>query len=213
MAGYLDQYGAGDERRARKIKIAVVSVVGLAITGGILYFLFHNHSPERQVKRCFQLLAAGDYQAAYVAWGCTEAKPCTGYPMSVFLRDWGPPLNVTGFAILDGESCGNSVIVDVDAGAAGDRKLWVNRGTLEISFPFAPQRMTSYTSSCSRRRSSTSPAMTSGLFCSCWAAVRVLLASSVDKVSSEVRPRLSPASSAPSTLTSNQLSIERETNW
>ena len=30
MAGYLDQYGAGDERRARKIKIAVVSVVVVA---------------------------------------------------------------------------------------------------------------------------------------------------------------------------------------
>jgi hypothetical protein len=42
---------------------------------------------------------------------------------------------VTGFAILDGESCDNSVIVDVDAGPAGDKKLWVDRDTLGLSFP------------------------------------------------------------------------------
>jgi hypothetical protein len=45
------------------------------------------------------------------------------------------------------------------------------------------------------------------------AAARVLLARSLASVSSVERPRLRPASSAPSTLTSNQLSIERETNW
>ena len=45
------------------------------------------------------------------------------------------------------------------------------------------------------------------------AAARVLLARSLDKVSSVARPRLRPASSAPSTFTSNQLSMERDTNW
>jgi len=38
--------------------------------------------------------------------------------------------NVRNFSILDAESCGNNVIVDADLGAAGDRKLWVNRNTL-----------------------------------------------------------------------------------
>jgi hypothetical protein len=44
-------------------------------------------------------------------------------------------VDVKGFAVLDGETCGNSVIVDVDAGPAGDRKLWVNRETLDLGFP------------------------------------------------------------------------------
>jgi hypothetical protein len=42
------------------------------------------------------------------------------------------------------------------------------------------------------------------------AAVRVLLESSLLSVSSVVRPRLSPATSAPSTLTSNQLDRARD---
>ena len=46
-----------------------------------------------------------------------------------------------------------------------------------------------------------------------YAASRVLVASSATIESIVPRPRFRPASSAPSTLTSNQLSIERETNW
>ena len=134
MAGFLDHYGAGDEQRARKIKIAVVSVVVLAAASGLMYFFFHNYSEERQATRFFQLLQLHNYQEAYAMWGCTAAHPCDGYPLSSFMQDWGSA-DVKGFAVLDGESCGNSVIVDVDAGAAGDKKLWVARGTLEIGFP------------------------------------------------------------------------------
>ena len=43
--------------------------------------------------------------------------------------------------------------------------------------------------------------------------MRVLLLNSSLRVSSVVRPRLRPALSADSTRTSNQLSIERDTNW
>jgi hypothetical protein len=135
MAGYLDQYGAGDEQRARRIKIAVLSVVTLAVLSGLLYFVFHNYSQERQAKKFFELLEAHDYKAAYALWGCTDAHPCSGYPMKSFMEDWGPPMNVTTFSILDGESCGNSVIVDVDAGSAGDKKLWVSRNNLSLGFP------------------------------------------------------------------------------
>jgi hypothetical protein len=135
MAGYLDHYGAGDELRARNIKITVLSILAVAASSGILYFVFHNYSQERQVERFFRMLANQDYRGAYAAWGCTDARPCTGYPFNAFMRDWGPPVSVAGFAVLDGESCGNSVIVDVAAGPAGDRKVWVNRDTLELSFP------------------------------------------------------------------------------
>ena len=57
------------------------------------------------------------------------------------------------------------------------------------------------------------PAAASGTCASCTLAVRVLAAMSAAMVSRVTRPRLTPALRAPSTLTSNQLSMERETNW
>ena len=135
MAGFLDNYGAGDERRARNIKIAVVSVAVLAVLSGLLYFFFHNYPQEQQARRFFRLLQAHDYPQAYGLWVASDSDR-RGYPMSAFLQDWGPPsMEVRNFSILDAESCGNSVIVDVDLGPAGDKKLWVNRQTLELGFP------------------------------------------------------------------------------
>ena len=136
MSDFLEQYGAGDERRARIVKRLVVAVTGLLVITGILYYSFHTYLQERQVKRFFDLLAVHDYKQAYALWGCTDASPCRDYPMRSFLEDWGPQaLSVTHFEVLDGESCGSGVIVDTDAGAAGDKKLWVERRDLIIGFP------------------------------------------------------------------------------
>jgi len=84
---------------------------------------------------------------------------------------------------------------------------------LATATPALFQRMTSVAPSCSRMRSSTRPAAASGTWASCWLAERVLLAMSLAIVSSVTLARFTPALSAPSTLTSNQLSIERDTNW
>ena len=43
MAGYLDQYGAGDERRIRTIKTIAIAVAALILIGGPLLFIFHNY--------------------------------------------------------------------------------------------------------------------------------------------------------------------------
>ena len=135
MSGFLDTYGAGDERRARNIKLIVVSAVVLAILGGIFYFLFRNYPEEQQAKRFFRLLAAQNYQAAYNMWATTDSDR-RDYPMAAFMRDWGPPAtNVRDFDILDAESCGNVVIVDTDLGSAGDKKVWISRKNLALSFP------------------------------------------------------------------------------
>jgi hypothetical protein len=84
---------------------------------------------------------------------------------------------------------------------------------LATSCPEPVQRITSLASSWSRMRSSTRPALVSGTCASCALAPRVLAARSSVSESSVARPRFRPASSAPSTLTSNQLSMERATNW
>lgn len=134
MSGYLDEYGAGDERRARIIKMIVVSVIVVAILYGLGYFFFRNYRQEQQAKRFFQLLQAHNYQAAYEMWVSSDSER-NGYPMSAFLQDWGPKaMDVHNFSIMDAESCGNSVIVDTDLGPAGDKKVWINRQTLELGF-------------------------------------------------------------------------------
>jgi hypothetical protein len=135
MADFLEQYGAGDERRGKIIKRVVISLASLLVVAGLLFYGFHTYLQERQVKRFFQLLATHDYKAAYALWGCTDANPCRDYPMTSFLQDWGPPgVSVSRFEVLNGDSCGSGVIVDVDAGTAGDKKLWVERDSLVIGF-------------------------------------------------------------------------------
>lgn len=138
MAGYLDQYGKGDERREKITKRIVVAAIVVLLAVGLSYAFFHNYPEEHQAKRFFDLLAKHDYQGAYTLWGCTTpgAKACQDYPFSDFIKDWGPeasPVNTVD--VLDGESCGSGVIVDVDTGRAGDKKLWVERNTRFLSFP------------------------------------------------------------------------------
>ena len=138
MGDFLEQYGAGDERRGKIIKRVAVSLAALLVVTGLLFYFFHTFRQERAAKRFFELLAAHDYKQAYTLWGCadTDANPCrASYPMNAFLQDWGPPVVSVGrFEVLDGESCGSGVIVDVDAGAAGHKKLWVERDSLVIGF-------------------------------------------------------------------------------
>jgi len=99
MASYLEQYGAGEERRERRakiIKILVISLVALAVIGGGLYFNFHNYREERQVKQFLSKLEARDYKGAYALFGCTDEKPCRYYPFDKFMEDWGPKSGHTG---------------------------------------------------------------------------------------------------------------------
>src|SRR5687768_2253290 len=115
MPGYLDQYGAGVERRVKIIKTVVVSMLAAVIVSGVLYFVLHNYRQEQQVKRFMTHLAAREYDAAYALWVRTEADR-KGYPMEAFLRDWGPQsphADVSGYRIAKSRSCGSGVILTV----------------------------------------------------------------------------------------------------
>src|ERR1700676_160887 len=89
MAGFLDQYGAADERRGKIIKAVVISAVTLAVAAGLLYFFFHNYRQEQQVKTFFDLLEHQKYQEAYSLWVRTDSDR-RGYPFESFMQDWGP---------------------------------------------------------------------------------------------------------------------------
>jgi hypothetical protein len=138
MAGYLDQYGAGEERRGKIIKTVVISVLLLVVVGGSLVFVFHNYREERQVKEFLSHLGAHDYKAAYALFGCTDAKPCRYYPFDKFMEDWGPNSGRRGFEgarITRSRSCGSGVLLTVDYGKNQQEKLWVERQDMSIGFP------------------------------------------------------------------------------
>ena len=137
MAGYLDQYGAGEERRNRIIIRSIVTVVVLAVVAGLGWYLFLNHRQESAVKSFVAALKRGDTHAAYRIWGCTSARPCPDYTYDKFLKDWGPgpegpDPNV--LALTDSEACNNSVMLTVRVNSARTEQLWMDRTSDMISF-------------------------------------------------------------------------------
>jgi hypothetical protein len=135
MAGYLDHYGEGEERREKIFKYAVLTLAAVLILGGGLSFWFWNYPQERQANRFFELLAAKDYNGAYALWGCTDANPCPDYPLARFMEDWGPgPRDPKTFRVLRSRSCGSGVILTVDTGVPEQEKLWIQREDLTMGF-------------------------------------------------------------------------------
>jgi len=136
MPGYLDQYGVGDERRIKIIKVTVFSAIAVLIAGAVLFFIFHNYRQEQQAKKFVESLAAREYDRAYAYWVRTE-QDRQGYPMSSFLQDWGPASqhsDVSGFRIVKSRSCGSGVILTVRFDKGTEEKLWVQRDELTLGF-------------------------------------------------------------------------------
>lgn len=134
--GYLDGYGEGVERRNRIIKILLLTLLGLLILGGILWFRFRNFREDQAVDRFFEALRNRDYQAAYIYWGCSVTKPCRDYSYEKFMEDWGPQsrhADVGAMKIADSKSCSGGVIKFVKF-PADQVELWVDRTTKTIGF-------------------------------------------------------------------------------
>jgi len=142
MAGYLDHYGAGEEKRENILKWLLLSALFLAIFGPLSYYLFKNHSQEGEVRKFLSLLRANDQKTAYASWGCTEARPCPNYPYTKFLEDWGPNANVAAARISDSESCNAGVIITVDK-PEKQEMLWVEKNSPALGFspfPYCPNK-------------------------------------------------------------------------
>ena len=137
MAGYLDNYGAGVDRRIRIFKTLAIALVSVIVIGAVLMFVFHNYREEQQVKQFLAALAAKDYKSAYQMFGCTDAKPCTAYAFEKFMEDFGPAAghDPAQGRITKSRTCGTGVILTVDYGQKREEKLWVERKNMSISFP------------------------------------------------------------------------------
>ena len=133
MAGYLAQYGVADLRREKITRIVVISLVSAAILAGVLTFVFHNYPEEQRTRHFFSLLQQKNYKDAYQMF-----NPGPGYPMTSFLRDWGPDTGaVDNFHIVKSRSCGNGVLLTVRYGNDREQVLWVERSDLSLGFaPF-----------------------------------------------------------------------------
>jgi len=152
MAGYLANYGAGEEQREKRTRrLVIIGVIGGGILG--LYLLtFHtpilerylrfvqiikNHSAERRVQAFLELLGKQDYKGAYALWGCTDAKPCRDYSFKNFMEDWGPKSSQASaelFHTTRSRSCGSGVILTVDSNNNREERLWVEKEDLTIGF-------------------------------------------------------------------------------
>ena len=152
MSGYLANYGAGEERREKRIHRLLLIGAIVAAVGGLYLLTFDtpileryirvvqklkNHKEEGRVQTFLNLLAKRDYKAAYALWGCTDAKPCRDYPIHSFMEDWGPksaqaPQEM--FHTTRSRSCGSGVILTVDSNNKREEKLWVEKSNLIIGF-------------------------------------------------------------------------------
>jgi hypothetical protein len=140
MGSYLQQYGAGEERRNRVIKWIVLGCIGAAILAWILYLVFHNYPEKQVVRRFLNEVNAHNYQAAYHDWGCTPQHPCPNYDFRRFMEDWGPSKKVTSpWAIASVDGCKTFVTVNVQAQGSELQSLAVERNDHSLGFAPAPE--------------------------------------------------------------------------
>jgi len=135
-SNYLDNYGVADERRERRSKRILYSLLTLAVVGGALWFFFRNYREESKVREFVQFLEKQDYKSAYSLWGCTEATPCRDYNFDRFLQDWGPKSdasNIAGIKRAKVKTCDKGIIQVLQI-KGQDVNLYVDSQSLTIGF-------------------------------------------------------------------------------
>jgi hypothetical protein len=141
MGGYLENYGEGDERRIRVIKMIVFSVIGLIVLSLGAYLFLHDYSEKQTVKRFLADLNSKQYENAYRDWGCTASHPCPNYSYSRFMDDWGPAKTAatSPWKIASVDGCKMFVTVNVQADGRELQSLSVARQNNELGYAPSPE--------------------------------------------------------------------------
>jgi hypothetical protein len=146
MSSYLDQYGAGEERRNQILGWSIAGILIAAVLGLLGWYLTENHHQESVIKAFARDLRSGDFQSAYRDWGCTATQKCSGYSFDNFMQDWGSKGNGPDPAVIgltDSESCNNGVILTLRVNSKREDKLWLDRDNDRIGFapyPICPHK-------------------------------------------------------------------------
>ena len=140
MPGYLDHYGAGDEKRAALIKRVIALIVAMVVFIALPWYLFKNRAYEQHVRDFLGELRKRDYAAAYRSWGCADPKACGSYSFEQFQEDWGPKSSADPslLSIKDSQSCSSGVMLTVRANRDRQETLWVEKSSGAISFAPEP---------------------------------------------------------------------------
>lgn len=140
MGTYLQQYGAGEERRGRIVKWIILGCLAALVIAWAAYLIFHNYPEKRVADRFLADLNKHDYAAAYALWGCTAQHPCPNYDFNRFMADWGPSSKATSaWHVQSTDGCKAFVTINVKAQGAELQSLAVPRDNHEISFAPAPE--------------------------------------------------------------------------
>jgi hypothetical protein len=140
MDSYLQNYGAGEEQRNRKIKWLVISFIAVLLISWFSYLFVHNFFEVRTAKHFLAEVNAGRYQQAYHDWGCTDATPCPNYGFNRFLEDWGPNSKVTPpWKVTSVDGCTAFVTVNVGAKGSDVQSIGVERGSKTLMYAPGPE--------------------------------------------------------------------------
>ena len=154
MAGYLDQYGAGDERREKRNRWLFIAGGVALVALLVAWFLYgwdkseivrephvarlvqklRHHGQESEIRQFLDMVKNHQYEAAYRLWGASK-----DYPFNKFMEDWGPQSqrNLNSFEIVRSRSCGSGVVITVDFQKGAEESLWVQKTDQTIGFsPF-----------------------------------------------------------------------------
>lgn len=137
MSGYLDKYGAGEQKRENLLRNGILLVLGIVIFGGLGVYVCQTFHQVRVVHRFLGLVKEKDYATAYQAWGCTASQPCPGYAYDKFLEDWGPksPAGTDPvLKVIESENCGTGVMVRVQISGAHRDIVWVEKSGDSLSY-------------------------------------------------------------------------------
>jgi len=140
MGSYLQNYGAGEERRIHLIKQIVLVVIAVVVVGSAFYLFFHNYPETQLVKRFLAELNKHEYKKAYSTWNCAADQTCRDYDYQRFLQDWGPSKKISSpWKVVSVDGCSAFVTVNVQAQGSELESLSVNRGVNGIGFAPAPE--------------------------------------------------------------------------
>lgn len=139
MPGFMDTYGAGEERTIRRAKTAVFTVVAILLLAVAGYLFGRNWKNRQTLDAFFEHVGRKDYVGAHAIWGCSPQTPCRDYNMERFLRDWGPESDFAKAGAARKQTswnCEGGYMRQYRIGQE-DVRLFVNDGDRAMSF--APQ--------------------------------------------------------------------------